>query len=60
MFGKERLQGVIRRYAGYSARDIALSILDAVEEFRGKEVQEDDLTLVIVKITEDQPHLPEV
>ncbi|MFO8084672.1 MAG: SpoIIE family protein phosphatase [Desulfobacterales bacterium] len=51
LFGKKRLHQVIHNCAGDSARDIALSILDAVEEFRGKEEQEDDLTLVIVKIT---------
>jgi sigma-B regulation protein RsbU (phosphoserine phosphatase) len=50
LFGKERLQMVIHSNSRESARTIALSILDAVEAFRGKEEQEDDLTLVVVKI----------
>lgn len=50
LFGKKRLQQVIRVNFRDSARTIALSILDAVEEFRGKEEQQDDLTLVVVKI----------
>jgi sigma-B regulation protein RsbU (phosphoserine phosphatase) len=51
-FGKERLRSLIRRHAGKPAKTIALSILDAVEEFRSREEPEDDLTCVVVKITE--------
>jgi sigma-B regulation protein RsbU (phosphoserine phosphatase) len=51
LFGKERLQAVIHANFRESARTIALSVLDTVEEYRGKGEQEDDLTLVIVKIT---------
>ena len=50
LFGKERLQQVIQTNSREPARTIALSILDAVEAFRGKDEQEDDLTLVVVKI----------
>ena len=53
LFGKERLQQVIHTNSRESARTIVLSVLDAVEEFRGREEQEDDLTLVITKLTDD-------
>lgn len=49
-FGRERLRQVIRQYAAENARTILLSVIDAVEEFRGQKEQEDDLTLVIVKV----------
>lgn len=52
LFGKERLQQAIRTNSRESARAIVLSVLDAVEEFRGKGEQEDDITLVVTKITE--------
>lgn len=51
LFGKERLQKVLHTSSRESARTIVLSVLDAVEDFRGKGEQEDDLTLVIIKIT---------
>jgi sigma-B regulation protein RsbU (phosphoserine phosphatase) len=53
MFGKERLHKILRRSAKQSAQTIKYSILDAVAEFRGNTKQEDDLTLVIIKVTED-------
>ncbi len=54
VFGKQRLQQVIHTNSRESARTIVLSILDAVQEFRGQGEQEDDLTLVITKVTEGQ------
>jgi sigma-B regulation protein RsbU (phosphoserine phosphatase) len=51
-FGKQRLQQLIRRYAASNARTILLSIVDAVEEFRGQNDPEDDLTLVVVKVND--------
>ncbi|MBT8366652.1 MAG: serine/threonine-protein phosphatase [Deltaproteobacteria bacterium] len=53
LFGKERLQQVIHTNSRESARTIVLSVLNAVEEFRGRGEQEDDLTLVITKLTEE-------
>jgi sigma-B regulation protein RsbU (phosphoserine phosphatase) len=53
LFGKERLQQVIHTNSKESARTIVLSVLDAVEEFRGPQEQEDDLTLVITRIVGD-------
>jgi sigma-B regulation protein RsbU (phosphoserine phosphatase) len=52
MFGKDRLQQVIRRYAAESAQTIMLSILDAVKDFCGIADQEDDLTLMVIKVKE--------
>ena len=52
LFGKKNLQQVIHANARESARTIALSILDAVEEHHGKGEQEDDSTLVVIKIIE--------
>jgi sigma-B regulation protein RsbU (phosphoserine phosphatase) len=51
-FGKRRLQQVIQANAEASAQSITLSILDAVAEFRGDEHQEDDITVVIIKVTD--------
>jgi sigma-B regulation protein RsbU (phosphoserine phosphatase) len=52
LFGKDRLQQVIHANSRESARSISLSVLDAVEEFRGQGEQEDDLTLVVIKIVD--------
>jgi sigma-B regulation protein RsbU (phosphoserine phosphatase) len=52
LFGKDRLQQVIHANSRESARSISLSVLDTVEEFRGKGEQEDDLTLVVIKIVD--------
>lgn len=49
-FGRERLRQVIRQHAAETAKTMMLSILDAVAEFRGDREQEDDLTLMVVKI----------
>ena len=49
-FGRERLRQEIRRHVAETAKNMMLSILDAVAEFRGDLEQEDDLTLMIVKI----------
>ena len=51
-FGKERLKATIRKYASTSAETIVQSIIDAVEAFCENAEQEDDITLVIVKVTE--------
>jgi sigma-B regulation protein RsbU (phosphoserine phosphatase) len=48
-FGKDRLLEVIRRHADAPAAHITRAIIDAVTQFRGSELQEDDLTAVVVK-----------
>lgn len=50
MFGKERIMRLVRRHAGDPARDIAIAILDAVEEFRASESQADDVTVMVIKV----------
>ena len=50
MFGAERYREVIRRYAAESAELITSAIVDAVAEFRGSVSQEDDITLVVIKM----------
>jgi phosphoserine phosphatase RsbU/P len=50
LFGKDRLKEVIRENADQTARDILLAVHAAAEEFRGELKQEDDLTIVVVKI----------
>ncbi len=50
MFGKKRLHRVIRDHAKLTARQIMQAIVDAIETFRSPLEQEDDITLVVVKI----------
>lgn len=49
MFGKERLQEVIRKHAHLSALEMQQAVLDAVAAFRGAERQSDDITLTVIK-----------
>lgn len=53
MFGTERLQAVVRRYADVPAADMLDAIIGELRRFQGDVPQEDDLTLVVVK------HLPD-
>lgn len=50
MFGNHRLKQILRQNAKASAQTVKLAILDAVAEFRGNQAQEDDLTLVVIKV----------
>lgn len=50
MFGKDRLREVMRANAQRSADDISAAITTAVAAFRAGAAQEDDITLVVVKI----------
>ena len=52
LFGKERVQSAIRNNAKEPAETILQSILTDVEAFRGSLEQEDDVTLVIIKVKE--------
>lgn len=49
-FGKDGLKDVVRKFAGISAKMLVLSILDAVTEFRAEGEQEDDMTVMVIKI----------
>lgn len=50
LFGSERVREVIRAHAGKSAAVIQSAVIDAVQAFRGRAPQEDDVTLVVVKL----------
>jgi sigma-B regulation protein RsbU (phosphoserine phosphatase) len=51
MFGRDRLDTSLRKYAGCSAQGIVDGVLADVAAFRGDAVQNDDVTLAIVKRT---------
>ncbi|HEB60856.1 MAG TPA: phosphatase, partial [Phycisphaeraceae bacterium] len=53
MYGKERLREVIRRHAAENAVDISKAINRDLAAFRGREEQLDDVTMVIIRITEN-------
>ncbi len=50
MFGKEALRDVIRRHADRSAVEISQAVQEALARFRDGHPQEDDVTLVVVKV----------
>lgn len=49
LFGRERLQGLIRKHRHQSANAIQNAILNSINSFRGNATQHDDVTLVVVK-----------
>ncbi len=49
MFGKERFRALIRTHAHFPADAILQAIIAAVDEFRGPQSTEDDITLIVVK-----------
>ncbi|UCG13163.1 MAG: SpoIIE family protein phosphatase [Deltaproteobacteria bacterium] len=50
MFGLDRLREAIRKNASVSAKDIQNGIIEDLNIFRGEVPQEDDITLVVVKL----------
>lgn len=50
MFGHDRLRDIIRGHADASAKTIRDTIIGNLQDFRGKAPQEDDVTLVVVKL----------
>jgi sigma-B regulation protein RsbU (phosphoserine phosphatase) len=50
MFGKDRIQALIRQHAQSAADMILTSIIHAVQEFRVSAKQEDDITLAVIKV----------
>jgi sigma-B regulation protein RsbU (phosphoserine phosphatase) len=50
MFGKERLRDIIRQHADQSAEFIQTAVIDALRDFQGDSPQEDDVTLVVIKL----------
>ncbi|MDJ0801219.1 MAG: PP2C family protein-serine/threonine phosphatase [Desulfobacterales bacterium] len=50
MFGLESLQAVLRRQADQPARKIIAAVFEALEKHRGHRDQEDDITMVVIKL----------
>jgi len=50
MFGQERLRDIIRQHADASAKAIRDTVISTIQDFRGNAPQEDDVTLVVVKL----------
>jgi sigma-B regulation protein RsbU (phosphoserine phosphatase) len=50
MFGRKRLMELIRRYAGATVDDMASAMMQAVKDFQNSAKQEDDITLVVIKV----------
>ena len=51
MFGKERICDIIRKSSSLSANEIINTILDSLNSFQQGAPIEDDITLVVIKIT---------
>jgi sigma-B regulation protein RsbU (phosphoserine phosphatase) len=55
MFGKDRLQELVRTHAGQNADQIIEAVIAAVEAFQGPGGQrQDDITLTVIKIEQDE------
>jgi sigma-B regulation protein RsbU (phosphoserine phosphatase) len=52
MFGKERLKSLVREHQHLSSEALIQLIIDSLNVFRGSFKQEDDITLVVVKIVD--------
>lgn len=50
MFGQKRYLEIIRKHAADSAAGIQNAVIDAVASFQGDASQEDDITLVVIKL----------
>jgi sigma-B regulation protein RsbU (phosphoserine phosphatase) len=48
-FGKERIGKILRSHHRQNAEGILQAVLNALEAFRGKAQQEDDITLLVLK-----------
>jgi sigma-B regulation protein RsbU (phosphoserine phosphatase) len=49
-FGQHRLQSLLKEHAGAKAAGIRAAITEAISAFRGEHPQEDDITLVVIKV----------
>jgi serine phosphatase RsbU (regulator of sigma subunit) len=50
MFNKERVKTLIKEHRSDSANRILDAIIKALSEFRGDRFQDDDVTLVVIKV----------
>ena len=49
MFGKDRLRDLIRAHHARPAAEMVIAITAALSDFRGSEIQEDDVTLIVIR-----------
>lgn len=54
-FGKKRIEQLLMRYSRLSGEEMLKKITDEIDDFKGDEKQEDDITLVVVKVNEKSP-----
>ena len=52
VYGKERLKGTIRDHAGNSSQEIVQAICASLEDFRKERRTTDDVTFVVIKVTD--------
>jgi sigma-B regulation protein RsbU (phosphoserine phosphatase) len=52
MFGKERLKSLVREHKHLSSEALIQSIINSLNVFQGSVKQEDDITIVVVKVTD--------
>jgi sigma-B regulation protein RsbU (phosphoserine phosphatase) len=50
MFGQRRLREIIRKHADQSSASINKAIIESLQDYRQKASQEDDITLVVIKL----------
>jgi sigma-B regulation protein RsbU (phosphoserine phosphatase) len=50
MFGRQRLRDLLSAGADMTADEIHAGVVDAVKSFRGEHPQEDDITLVVIRV----------
>ena len=51
MFGKERLRAIIRGNSSATAKEITAAIDNALTFFRDSKQPEDDVTMVVIKVS---------
>ena len=49
-FGPQRLEQAVRRWSGGSVKDINQGIRQDVNQFTGRETQEDDITILVCRV----------
>ncbi len=51
MFGKQRLRTIIRNNQSATSKEMTAAVAEALNRFRGSLEQEDDVTMVVIKVT---------
>jgi sigma-B regulation protein RsbU (phosphoserine phosphatase) len=50
MYGKDRLKAIVKKNASSGSQTILSTIFQDLNQFRGEVKQEDDVTLVVIKL----------